>query len=212
MIDRHLQHSVRPSNYKILIIMLLSLAGFACGSSTLSPLPQDAVIVAFGDSLTRGKGVTEAASYPTVLADLTGLTVLNHGISGETTAEGLQRLPAVLDASTPDLLLLMHGGNDILRNLSPVSAKANLQAMIDAADSRSIPVVLIGIPEKKLFSSVAPAYRELAQENNLLLEDEIIKSLLLQPKMKSDSVHFNQKGYAAIAESIWELLQTHGAL
>lgn len=202
--------NIKRQKVAILASVLL-VALTACGDKALAPLPEDASILAFGDSLTVGKGTSINQSYPAVLATLSGREVFNRGISGETTAEGLKRLPAVLDETQPDLLLLMHGGNDILRNLSKTQAKANLQSMIDLAKGRSIPVVLVGIPEKTLFSSSAPLYQELAKENNLVFEDDIISGLLKKPSMKSDSVHFNSAGYSAIANELYSVLESNGA-
>ena len=196
---------------KILVICA-SLALSACSQPSLSRLSGTATILAFGDSLTAGKGSGRETSYPAVLAALTGLTVINAGVSGETTAEGLRRLPGVLNDTNPDLLLLMHGGNDILRNLGAVQAKANLKSMINLAHDRGSQVVLIGVPEKKLLSSSAPYYEELAEEFDLVLEKSIISKLLKKPALKSDAVHFNAAGYRKIADTVYDLLKDHGAI
>lgn len=195
-----------------LLIICASLVLSACSQPTLNRLSGTATLLAFGDSLTAGKGSSTESSYPAVLAELSGLTVVNAGVSGETTAEGLRRLPQVLDDNNPDLLLLMHGGNDILQNLGARQAKANLTAMIKLARDRGIQVVLIGVPEKKLLSSSAPYYEELAEEFDLVLETSIISKLLKKPALKSDAVHFNAAGYREIASTIFELLKDRGAL
>jgi len=195
-----------------IFIICASLALCACSQPSLSKLSGTATVVAFGDSLTAGKGTTEESSYPAVLATLTGLTVINAGVSGETTAEGLRRLPAVLKDNVPELLLLMHGGNDIVRNLGASQAKANLNSMIDLARDRGIQVVLIGVPEKKLLSSSAPYYEELAEEHDLVLEKSMISKLLKKPAFKSDAVHFNAAGYREIANTVYDLLKDRGAL
>ncbi|NNM14640.1 MAG: arylesterase, partial [Gammaproteobacteria bacterium] len=88
----------------------------ACGAKPLSPLSQNATIVAFGDSLTQGVGTTRDKSYPAVLAEISGRNVINAGISGETTTEGLGRFASVLEQNAPELVILIEGGNDILRN------------------------------------------------------------------------------------------------
>jgi len=194
------------------VIVCVVLAVSACNNSSLPALGSDAVILAFGDSLTKGKGTSAENSYPAVLARLSSRTVINAGISGETTAAGLLRLPGVLEDTSPDLMLLMHGGNDILQNLSLTAAKKNLQAMIRLAQERDIAVVLIGVPEKKLFSSSAAYYRELAESHELPFAPNIISSLLRKPRMKSDAVHFNAAGYAEMAQKIYTLLQANGAM
>lgn len=193
-----------------LLAVLMLLA--ACGASKLEPLAPGDRILAFGDSLTAGIGAATQHSYPTVLAQLSGLDVVNAGISGETTEEGLQRLPGELERVAPALLVLTEGGNDILRNVSSRIIKENLRAMIEHANRRGIPVVLIGVPQKNLFSSVAPLYRELAEEYALVFDDTLLSDLLRTPRYKADMVHFNERGYRAMAEGIYALLEDNGAI
>lgn len=193
-----------------IVFLLIALSG--CTPSKLEPLPQNGTILAFGDSLTAGVGVTKDNSYPSALAELSGLTVINSGVSGETTAEGLKRLQEVLDNIKPDLLILLEGGNDILRNKSLSETKANLASMIELAQRNKIPVVLIGVPQKALFSNSAPLYGELADEYQLVFDDSLIADLQRSPSFKSDYVHFNEKGYRKMATAIYELLKEEGAL
>jgi len=199
--------------FRLVILGLLSITLLAaCQEKPLQPLAPGSTILAFGDSLTEGKGVTPDQSYPAVLQSISGMRVVNAGISGEITAEGLARLPQVLDEVRPQLMLLLHGGNDILRNLSPAQASANIAAMIQEARSRGIPVVLVGVPEKKLFSDTSPIYPALAKQFDLVFVESVIADLLRSPSKKSDAVHFNQAGYAEIAEVLHDTLQAAGAL
>lgn len=185
----------------------------ACSDKpSLHAIPQDGVILAFGDSLTVGVGASETTSYPTVLAQLSGRRVVSAGVSGEETDQGLQRLPTVLNEVIPNLLILLEGGNDILRGKNLQQTKQNLAAMISLAKSKGIQVVLIGVPAKKLFSDVAPLYEELASEHRLVFADDLLSGLLRNNKYKSDPVHLNQLGYRVMAESIHALLIDHGAL
>lgn len=194
-----------------LVICLLFLQ--ACSESiSLTPIPRDGVILAFGDSLTVGVGTSSAYSYPAVLAELSGYKVVGAGVSGEETTQGLIRLPKVIDEVNPDLLILLEGGNDILRNKNVHNTKQNLAAMIELAQSRNVQVVLIGVPEKKIFSDVAPLYEELAEQYHLVFADDLLSGLLRDNEYKSDAVHLNQQGYRMMAESIHKLLVKHGAL
>ena len=200
-----------------LIALSILLAGLlfmqACSESvSLTPIPHDGVIVAFGDSLTVGVGASEVSSYPVVLSALSNRQVISAGISGEETSQGLARLPTVLDEAQPNLVILLEGGNDILRNRNAGTIKNNLAKMIEIIKSQNIDVVLIGVPEKKLFSDVAPLYEELALEHNVVLLNDVLSDLLRNNDYKSDAVHLNEQGYRLLAESIHELLVEKGAL
>lgn len=197
--------------YKILLtLFVLSLVG--CGKKQFTPLDSSATIVAFGDSLTFGIGASESKDFPTILQNLAGLEVINSGISGETTTQGLERFQSVLDEYSPELIVLLEGGNDILRNQSAEITKRNLAKMIQIAQSSGIEVILIGVPEKKLFSSSAPLYGELSEQYDLVFDGEVLSELLRNAQFKSDPIHLNNSGYEKLANTVYQILQQHGAL
>lgn len=195
----------------ILFITVIALLN-GCGKIELPFIPESGVILAFGDSLTDGKGVTRSNSYPAILSQLSQRKVINAGISGEVTSDGLIRLTEILDNTHPDLIILLEGGNDILQNQNLTTTKNNLAAMINLAKTKHISVLLIGVPEKQLFSKSASIYQELADEYQLILMDSLISNLLKSPNYKSDQIHFNEKGYRLMAEEIYQVLHDHGAL
>jgi acyl-CoA thioesterase-1 len=187
----------------------------ACTDSTprLPQLAENAVILAFGDSLTHGNGANENQSYPTVLSQLTGHPVINAGIPGEVSAQGRERLPALLDRHRPDLLMLCHGGNDFLRRINVDITRSNIEAMIEAAAQRNIPVILIGVPKLGLiFLESAEFYSEIADKYNLVYEGEILPEVESDTALKSDQIHPNAAGYQRIAEAIYRLMNKSGAL
>ncbi len=203
--------TLRPRRLKLAITViicawLLALIGCA-GEKPLSTLQPDDTILAFGDSLTFGKGVNPAQAYPAVLQELSGHPVVNAGVSGETTEQGLKRLPGELQTHNPGLVILFEGGNDILQNLPSANTEANLDSMIQHILNHGSQIVLVAVPEKSIFSSSAPWYTALAEKHNLIVQDDIVSKLLKKPSMKSDSVHFNEAGYRALAESIHEMLK-----
>lgn len=195
-----------------LLLCLVLLA--ACGDPEpqLKFIPPEGVILAFGDSLTEGVGASKGESYPDHLQKLSGRTVVNAGIRGELSAQGLQRLPVLLDKVQPDLLILCHGGNDILQRKSKMQARESLRAMVTEAQGRGIEVVLIGVPEFSLLSlESAPLYEELAQEMGLVYEGDIIPELESVRSVKVDRVHFSGEGYRRMAVAIHSLLKERGA-
>ncbi len=197
-----------------LIVALLLSALAACGEKP-PPLPKlggDDVVLAFGDSLTYGTGAGTEEAYPNVLSKLIGRQVVGAGVPGETTADGLERLPAVLDEVKPRLVLLCMGGNDMLRRADPASIESNLRAMVQLARARGIGVVLIGVPEPALFGGTAGFYAKLAQEFGIPLENHVVHEVLFDNGLKSDPIHPNAKGYRRLAEAIADLLRRAGAV
>ncbi|WP_415641208.1 GDSL-type esterase/lipase family protein [Shewanella violacea] len=195
-----------------LLMLGLCVLLASCSGDKLAPLTASAEILAFGDSLTYGKGATEGGDYPAVLAELTGLKVINAGVSGETTSQGLIRLSDLLDRETPELIILLEGGNDFLRNHDIAKTKTNLAQMIELAQAKSIPLVLIAVPKKSIFLSSAGLYSELAETYGVMLIEEALTDLLKSPSMKSDSIHLNNSGYRALAEAIYQRLGDAGAV
>jgi len=195
-------------------LYLLPLIFFliSCNEPKLPPLSQEATIIAFGDSLTFGIGSKNGNTYPKYLTDSSGYKVINSGISGETTSQGLKRFQAILDKHSPELVILLEGGNDILRNQAANKIKQNLAEMIEIALQDHIAVILIGVPEKKLFSDSASFYSELADQYNLVFSDNLLSDLLKTSKYKSDPIHLNSAGYEKLAEGIYQLMLDNGAL
>ncbi len=196
----------------VFIVACCMLTGCADEPPPLSPLPRDAVILAFGDSLTRGTGAANAASYPAVLGGLTGHTVVNAGIPGELSAAGLSRLPGVLAATNPQLMILCHGGNDMLRKRNIGQLATNLRAMITLARQRGVEVVLVGVPRPGLLLGTAEIYREIAASMDVPLEADVLADVLGDAGLKSDPIHPNAAGYRVMAEAVYALLRTAAAL
>ena len=203
--------SLVPHIGALFAALLLLLSG--CGQQAkLAPLAPDAVVLAFGDSLTYGTGANEQESYPAQLARLTGRRVIREGVPGEVSATGLARLPAALDEHQPKLLLLCHGGNDFLRRLPGAKAAENLRAMIRLAKSRGIDVVLIGTPEFSLMVTPPAFYGEIAKEFRIPYEGDVLSKILRDGSLKADQIHPNAQGYKLMAERVHALLKKAGAV
>ena len=193
-------------------LLLLLLCACNAKPPTLPRLDANDVILAFGDSLTYGTGAGEHQSYPALLQQLIQRSVVRAGVPGETTIQGLARLPEAIEEHAPKLVLLCMGGNDMLQKVAPATIRANLRAMIELVRKRGANVVLIGVPEPKLFSDPPKFYGELARELGLPYEGDVFDDVLHDQSLKSDAIHPNAMGYKRVAEALAELLRASGAI
>ena len=205
---------------RLIYLFLLAIFYFlisACNRDEVPRVPRippDGSILAFGDSLTFGSGAKPEQSYPNVLASLSGRNVIRSGVPGEVSNAGLRRLPEELATHQPDLLIICHGGNDILRRVNLQTTANNIREMIRLAQAESISVVLIGVPKLELVFSLKSAefYGQIASEFKIPYLDETLPELEGNRKYKSDNIHLNALGYQKLAEEIFTLLKKSGAL
>lgn len=198
----------------ILITALLALLTACSGDDVqLTPLANNAVILAYGDSLTYGTGAnTETESYPAVLAQLTQREVVNAGVPGEVSSEGLARLSSMLEQHKPDLVVLCHGGNDLIRRQDKQQLKSNLSQMIELIHRQGAQVVMVAVPTLGLGLTVPDLYPEVAAQHQLAIEMDVLVDVESQTALKSDPIHPNAAGYRIMASKIHQLLQQTGAV
>lgn len=202
-------HLIQRSLFGLFALLLLA----ACDRApTLPRLGANDVILAFGDSLTYGTGAEPNEAYPAKLVGLTQRAVVNAGVPGETTAEGLQRLPALLAEHHPKLVLLCLGGNDMLRHIPASETENNLRLMLQTLRTSGTQVVLIGVPEPRIFGGAPDFYAQLADEFQLPYDGDTLNTVLKDNALKSDPIHPNAAGYEAIAQQLSKLLKETGAL
>ncbi|PCI06694.1 MAG: arylesterase [Gammaproteobacteria bacterium] len=199
--------------FKRLIIGFLLVFLFACSDKVqLQPLTDNSTVLAFGDSLTYGTGTSRDKTYPAVLERHIQRKVINAGKPGEISAEGVLRLPMLIKQYQPELIIICHGGNDILRKIKPDKTRANIQQMITLAKQNNIQVILIGVPKLGILLNTAPIYDALAAENQLPYLSDIIGHILSKAALKSDRVHPNADGYQLLAREVTRLLIESGAI
>lgn len=195
-------------------LILVSILFFRADVTTIETqkLEKDAIVLAFGDSLTYGYGAVRQA-YPLQLETLIGRQVINAGVSGEVSTRGLKRLPRLLETYHPSLVILCHGGNDILRRSSKEQLKSNLVSMIEMVHQSGSQVLLVGVPGFGLLGlSTVPLYEEVALEQGVLYEGAVLEKIENDTAFKSDQIHPNGLGYRLMAEAFAELLRESGVL
>lgn len=188
-----------------------------------APLPTLSNVVILGDSLTYGTGAAEGEDYATLLANQTGWNVINAGVPGNTSSDGLARLQEFIDAHVSgeqkiDLLIVELGGNDFLKRLPQAELIENLKSILAQSKASGIQTALIAIPELSpvgaAFGTLSdhPLYKELAADTNTPLLEGVFTEVLSDNKLKADPIHPNAAGYQVVAESVLQALMDLGLL
>ena len=195
-----------------LVLSCALLAG--CGRRRFRKLVAGDAILAVGDSLTAGFGAPKGADYPAQLAQILGHKVINGGVSGDTSAQALARLPDLL-VQKPKLVVVSIGGNDFLQRQPESGTRENIRKMVADIRATGVPAVLVAIPHfttGALLGMVSehPLYAELADELDVPLLKGAWAEILGDKDLKSDAVHANAAGYRLFAEKLAGFLRKLG--
>jgi acyl-CoA thioesterase-1 len=161
-----------------------------------------ASIVAFGDSLTAGYGAAAGEDYPSRLSALVAQPVVNAGVSGDTTEAALARLDPDVLARNPRIVLIGLGGNDFLRGVPISKTESNLRTIVRRIQSAGAMVVILGFRFPSLSANYETMYEGIASDERCLFISNVLAGILTDPKLKSDEIHPNARGYALIAERV----------
>lgn len=196
----------RARGFLALLVLLLAVA---CGGTKKeTALPAGTRVLALGDSLTAPHGVKPGEDWPTLLAQKTGWAVINAGVSGDTSAGALARLPALLDEHQPQLVLVSLGGNDMLRKLPQAQTVANLGRTLDMVKAHGAKAVLLATPKPSIAGAVfnnlsaADFYADVAKDKKVPLIKDALPEVLSDTALKGDQLHPNAAGHALLAEKI----------
>ena len=173
---------------------------------------QRPVLMVLGDSLVAGHGLPQGGAFPEILGQMLrndgfDVSVINAGVSGDTTAGGLARLDWSL-ADNPDAAIIVLGGNDLLRGLDPSASFENLDKIIKRLKARNIAVLLAGMQAPRNFGAdyadeFDAVYPRLVSRHDVLFYPFFLDGVALQPKMNlADGMHPNQAGVRHIATKI----------
>jgi lysophospholipase L1-like esterase len=167
-------------------------------------------IVCLGDSLTVGIGAVGGQDYPTLLAKLLNKhmgpvqapRVINAGKSGDTTLDALGRLKSDCLDKDPLMVIIILGGNDLLKNFSIGQTLKNLEKILNKTQEAGAIAVLACPSTSKIMPGWEPAYERLTRAKGALFIPGLFEGLLDNPDFKSDYVHLNEAGYRIVAERI----------
>ncbi len=163
-------------------------------------------IIAFGDSLVVGYGATDGNDFVSLLSKKIGKPIVNLGVSGNTTKDGVERL-SQLHAYKPKVVLVLLGGNDALKKMDPGATFANLRTIVNELHSQGAIVVLLGVRGGLLSDEYPGAFESLAEELNTAYVPDVLDGLFGDTRYMSDAIHPNDAGYAVIANKVYPVLE-----
>ncbi len=159
-------------------------------------------IVCFGDSLTQGYGSSEGNTYPYFLQQLTNLPVINKGINGNTSKNGLNRIDDILQFKN-SLVIVEFGANDFFQQIPISETKKNMETIVDKLKQNNNIVILVSIEDRQL-NQLHNMLKTLAKEKNVLFINGILNEFWDDRNLFSDEVHPNSTGYKLVADKIYK--------
>lgn len=201
------------------LVVLLLLSGLlACGGPKHAPIPPGATVLVLGDSISFGTGAEKGQDYPTLLAGNTGWNIINAGVPGDTTTDGLERLPALLEEHNPKFVVVELGGNDFLNHQPLTQTETNLKGILGTIKARGIPVVMLAVPTPDLMGAAfgnlsdAPLFERVGKETDTPVIPHVLAHVLTKNALKSDQIHPNAAGYRQVEVELREALKDRGFL
>jgi len=173
----------------------------------VNAFPSRTTVVCFGDSLTAGTGAPEGQGYPDVLARRLGRPVVNAGVPGNTTADGLARLERDVLVHEPGVVCLTLGGNDLMRQVPADEAFANLETIVRRLQDAGALVVVGGLDPPMVAGSWDDRYDSLCERLGCLLVPDVLAGVWGDNRMMADRIHPNARGYEKVAERFADRLE-----
>jgi lysophospholipase L1-like esterase len=166
-------------------------------------------IICFGDSITFGYGVNPGEDYPAALAKLVGMSVINAGIDGDTSVDGLKRIKADVLDKEPYLVLIEFCGNDFIKKIPLDVTVANVKKMIAQAQAQGAMVAIVDVSAGLFLIEYRLSFLKLAWESGAIFVPGVLTKIITNPSMKSDFMHPNVAGYTLVAQRVYNFISPY---
>lgn len=198
--------------YVLVVVGAIALVAIATYAFTrpgdVANFPSDGTtVIAFGDSLVQGVGATPGNDFVSRVAAETGIPIVNAGVSGNTTAQGLERLEKDVLSKDPKVVLVLLGGNDYLKRVPKEETFANLRAIVSRIQEKGAVVILLGVRGGLITDNYDDGYEDIADEYDTAYVSNVLAGLITDNRYMSDAIHPNDNGYAKIAERVAPVLE-----
>jgi len=187
---------------KFLIILMLFMTG--CQQPIANRDSIGTTVVCFGDSLTAGYGASAGHDYPSLLGQKINLPVINAGVSGNTTADALQRLDSDVLTHNPKIVIITLGGNDYFHQMPEADTLANMEKIMERIKEHGAMVVWAEVQVGILGDPYIDDFRALANREHILLIPNILTGIIDRPEYKYDQIHPNDEGYKVMSDRIYQ--------
>ena len=166
-------------------------------------------IICFGDSITFGYGANEGEDYPTELAKMVDIPVINAGIDGDTSIEAMKRLESDVLDRDPLLVIIEFSGNDFLRKITQEETLKNIEEMVDKIQAKGAMVAVADISAGMFLREYRIALKKICSKKQAIFIPGILSGIITNPSMKSDFIHPNAQGYKTIAHKIYLVIKPY---
>jgi len=200
---------MKKSSFQIILLVLMLLVCGCAKQEVVNLGARGENIICFGDSVTFGYGANPGEDYPTALAKLVKLPVLNAGISGDTTTEALKRLDTDVLDKNPRLVIVEFCGNDFLKKVPRDTTVNNLAEIITRIQAKGAMVALVDISAGMFFQEYRRAFKKLACQKKAIFIPAVLSKIITNPSMKSDFLHPNGRGYKIVANRIHQAIAAY---
>lgn len=189
--------------FKKLSVVLSLFLMFAFVSCTKNEFPNlQKTIVCFGDSLTEGKGANPGGTYPDFLQKMTNIPVVNLGVSGNTSIQGLLRIDEVINQKS-FLILVEFGANDFFKKVPMAETKQTIETIVDKLQATGATVVLVATEDTQL-PDLYNTLKKISKDKKTKFIDGMLNDIWDNRALFSDNLHPNSDGYKIVAEKIYK--------
>lgn len=192
------------------IVMLLSglvIGLTGCAKQEIKNVDSNGTnIICYGDSLTFGYGANAGNDYPSLLAKETAVPIINAGIDGDTSINGLERIDSDVLDRQPLLVIIEFGGNDFLEKVPMEATVNNIKQMVDKIQAKAAMVAIVDISAGMLFKDYHRQLSKIARQKGTIFIPGVLSGIITNPGLKSDFFHPNDRGYNLIAQRIYRTI------
>ena len=165
-------------------------------------------IIVLGDSITAGYGLDKEQAYPHLLSHRLNIPVINRGVSGDRTADGLTRLSKDVLSQKPWIVIIALGGNDFLKKVPKIETEQNLNEIVNQIQAQKAITVLLGMNLGLFKDEYQDLYKRVAQETGSYLIPQVLKGIIDNPKYRqADIIHPNAQGQEILANRLASALK-----